>query len=442
MAYTLDQAQEDALRTERDNLQGTIDGYDTQNFIDSVNNGVIQAEEVDEGFERVFTSFHSSVDGAVIREREIDFLDGTLITDPIDNELDALIEMGQITPVINQITERATPALSSEIESSALIRENINRFYPDADDENDAPGFPASTTDIFPGPSWYSLLRRNETNVFGRLTTSQPFLANNGTAFTATVMQDGQEVLINQSERFLLFYLNLLSNPASATTTDPNGPSGNATITLIDFEAVIVGGVGTIVSESTMTDTTYSADVGDVISISNVPVQIILASANTVMTTIPASSMGGMDTDVFTTTSQIEFLKLSNQISSNGSVTVASNFNLAGQAFIVSPLRRFPDTIDTQQDITDRIPVIESELSTIYEMRYLAANSRANWNNGSLSALQSRLSTRLNLLSPDNLFAMGLIPDALAHINEYTRAEDRIAYINEIFTGNTPPIVI
>ena len=435
MAYTLDQAQEDALRTERDNLQDTINGYDQQNFIDSINNGVTQAEEVDEGFERVFTSFHSSVDGAQIREFEIDSLDGTAISDPINNNaLDLLVEMGQITPVINQITERATPASSSEIESSALIRDNINRFYPDADNRTgDVSGFPSSTsTDVFPGPTLFALNRRNETNVLGNPTTiTLPLLS----ATFQDSVDSNLEIIVDASERFIVYYIDFLNNPGGNSSSGANGMASN--INLVDINGLIIGGSVTITSMATgTTDTTYSPAVGDNISVGGATVQVIVSN--------PGASIPGMTTG-FTRTSTIEFLNLSNFIPANGVVLQAApdNAGLNAQIFRVESIRHFPDeNYANQQQITDRVNLILSQLPNIYLMRYNAANSRANWNNGSLSALQSRLQTRLNLLNPDTLFAMGLIPDASAHVNEYTRAEDRIAYINSIFIGATPPIVV
>ena len=436
MAYTLSADQITALTTEQTNLQATVNGYDTQAFIDSVNAGVVQAEEVDAAFEDVFDSFHSSVDGAQIRETEVNQLDGTEITDAIDDELDLLIEMGNIGPVIERITS-ATP---TSIESSALIRININRFYPDADDKSDIDG--STATDVFPGPSWYALERGTETNV----KTTSNRLGDTNTIFKASISpftpslsfsDSGEDIFIGDNERFLNYYTDIyLTSIGSSFITLQGVVNTLSNTTLVLVSGVQIGGVTTYQStgtpgmegdagSGTAAGSNTVLEIGDVVRLDEVAVKVISVANSDLGNNLLNSNRG-----------VVQFLKLENgTISSSPAISNGSSPSTSGLISDINSIKRF--SLD-QAGITSRISEILSEITSIYEMRYLAANSRANWNNGSLSLLDSKLSTRLNLLSPTNLLAAGLITQQEfddGYVNEYTRTQARIDYIQSVLDG-------
>ena len=104
--------------------------------------------------------------------------------------------------------------------------------------------------------------------------------------------------------------------------------------------------------------------------------------------------------------------------------------------------------INTQAEVTAQIAVVVGQLGTrtagIYRNRYNIANTRCNWNNGTLSALISREFSRLNLFNPTTLNSQGIIDpetgivvDAATFINEYTRTVAKIAEIQAILDGAT-----
>ena len=460
MPYSLTSAQSTALTTERDNLQATINGYDTQSFIDALDAGVVQAQEVDDAFSNVFDNFHSDSDtGALVREQEVLELDGTIIREPINDELvanvtpdgDSLEEMGQITPVINAIVANSGTPIN--IISSAAIRKSINRFYPDADDKSDQiTDLPDSTaTDVFPGPSWFALNNGSEINVKNVTIdgTTGAFSGGDSTTYQESIspftpaltVSDGgfNDIYIGDNERYLLYHgVTLLNLPG----TNATGVRGITTaLSIASIRGIQIGGTSTFTDSSTGGDSTYKATVNDRVNINSADVIFIAASTNTTSTT--TTPPGGTNpVTTFNTTNVVEFIKLDNTSLPSGAgfpISAAGGINPAGLIVDINNLRRYAVDYPTQPLMTDRIAVIRTELLNIYLNRYNAANSRANWNNGSLSLLNSKINTRLNLLSPANLLAAGLITqtefDNDEIINEYTRAADRIDYIQSVLDG-------
>lgn len=456
MAYSLTTAQIAALTSERDILQTTVNTYDSAAFIAATNTGVAAANEVDQASVAVWDSFSITIDGTIPRETEIENLDGITVNNKIPqatmNNGQPLYNMGAIQPVIDQITDAAGTAPAT-IESSALIRLNINRHYPDVDDKDDAPD--SDSRNVFPDHTWYAYTSGEgaQTNALNNATTFQSFLLSN------PVMEDGVTVFIGDNERFLIYYSNFLGTAHSGGTTPGTNSTNN--VSLVSVRGTTIGGTCTIASTNTGSGTniTYSPAVGDILNIGSGKALVTQSSPGSESCMTPMGSM----TQTCTRSSSIQFINLTLADPTNGSVT-ATNQSVAESATkrtAVNLLKRFAvaiiednatntlgtPAINTQAEVTAQIAVVVGQLGTrtagIYRNRYNIANTRCNWNNGTLSALISREFSRLNLFNPATLNSMMIIDPqtgmvvALDFVNEYTRTVAKIAEIQAILDGAT-----
>ena len=442
MAYTLSTAQANALNSDLTNLQATLDGYDSNAFIEAVNAGVLQAQETDDAFQEVIVSFDASVDGAAPREVEILELDGTTIQDPLFGSLTnsnytELVAMGQITPLVDAIVAHEP---KTEIEDSEDIRFIINRFYPDADSKETR--FTTDTTSVFEGPTFYAMQEGTSTNTNRQNTTSIPLL------LTVMFTDDGSTFGVNDFEQFLLFYSGtLLPSPGTPFSFTVGGRVGTNN-TNQTIRGTNVGGTATITITTSGSGSGAAPDpddpgVGSIINLDGIPVRIVNIISNTETSTpgeMGPPAVPGSATRVLT----FEYLYLQvGTIGSNFTVFSGTTPNTGPLITAVDALKRFP-ALNTQPLILARIVEVKSELGTrggigIYPMRYQSVNARANWNDGSLALLEAKRNGRLNLFNPQQLVDQGLIPasELTTFVNEYTRTRDKIAYITAVLAGSS-----
>ena len=444
MAFSLTTDQVTALNTELTNLTNTLTGYDSTDFIAAVNSGVMQAEEVDDAFQRVIVSFDTSVDGAAPREVEVLQLNGTTIRDPLFGSLTMsdyteLENMGNITPVVDSII--AAPATS--VTSSANIRANINRFYPNADAQTVAgiTAAVASTSAVYPGHTFFALEEGSENNTNGESTTHIPLLLT----FMIT-LTEGSETFtfgVNDFEQFILLFADtFLPGSHPNGTISPGSPTGssNSNATL---RGTNVGGTASISITTTGSGTSTpqvpgTVSVGSTYNLGGIPVSVIQINSDSV----PTPSMGDMSA-TRTTTFEYFYLQEGTIPTGTFSVTNGSGSDTTGLRTAVTALKRFP-ALNTQTLIRDRVDEVLAELGVrdaggIYNLRYQTVNSRANWNDGSLALLQSKISGRLNLFNPQTLADMniidpltGMVVNPGTYINEYVRTANKIAFITQV----------
>ena len=483
MAYTLNAAQIAALISERDNLQSTLDTYDSVSFVASVNTGIEAAINVDNATLAVWTSAVQSTDGSQPRETVLEQLDGitpnrSVIFSDMDND-EPLYNMGAIQPVISNLTDEAT-SNAVNIESSFRIRLNINRYYPDVDDKDDKPD--SDSRNVFPDHPWFAYAPGigSQTDYQGLTTLFQNGLygtargtpamstgngpdpagitpAVEGTTQT-TVTEDGVTITIGDSERFYIYFSNYLS--VSHSTGAIAGTNTVTNVSNISRQSVSIGGTCSLSSTATGSGTTepatYSPSVGDILSLNGGLIQVVeITAGGTPACAFTPGQMGGAGSTTCTTTTSIRYLILTTTDPSNGNFTNGSQgaqaigANKRGQ---IEGIKRFRiaqsagattianPALTTQAEITTFKASIVAELGTqtslIYQQKYNIANTRCNWNNGTLSALISRENSRLNLFNPQQLVDDGLIPTIVDFVNEYTRTSDKIAEIQTILDGS------
>ena len=497
MAYSLTAAQIAALTAERDQLQTTVDGYDSDAFIAAVNASIVAANEVDLATLAVWQSTVESTDGTEPRERVLSQLDGLTPNASVDfGDMDVnqmLYDMGAIQPVIDDITTQATGSTPRNIENSRRIRLSTNRYYPDVDDKDDKPD--SDGRNVFPDHPWfaYSGLNRSEKDYQDLVTLFQAGIFGNGgrgtpatiagsvpddnTSFppgqeasgvnAQTQVVDGsQSVTVGDNERFFIYSGNFLnanhtgvSIPTASRTTSATSVN-NLSITR-GTTTVSVAGTCNIVATftetgSTMTPATcpttapFVPAVGNVLGIGGSRVLVIQASPQG---TIPC--LEGATDAVSTATTPIRYLILNSTDPANGTNNVATGdqtiADSAAKRTAILGLKRFTTAIpagatniatpaiNTQSEVSPEITRITGELGSqttlIYRQKYSIANVRCNWNDGTLSGLISRENSRLNLFNPQNLVDMGLIPSIIDYVNEYTRTRDKIAELQAILDG-------
>ena len=466
MAYTLTTDERTSLNSELTNLQSTLNGYDSSIFIAGTNNGVDQAQEVDDGFAKVFTSLDLSVDGVVPRETEVTELIGLVATNPVKDDtvknpqdpsgslvtrtdFSNLIRMGEIAPVIEDLQPFATILLSSNIENSDSIRLNINRYYPDVDNfEARVSGarFPTNTTDIFPGPTWFAFntvdrnrqnIKDNNTTFFSKLVPSTSF---------------GSNTFINDSDRFYAFYIAYLGAP---TTSNSGSTAGTNTSTAVSNGAAIRGtafyGTATLSSvamgSGTSEQTTFLPAINNTLTVGSGQVRVtVVTGSNVVNVTTGESSTPPNPMTTSTRTTTIEFIKLNTSVPSVGSVSffTPNSSNSSALRTAIQGIRHYP-LLDSITEVEDQATLVADttlgfrNATGLYQMRLNTADARANWSNGSLSLLEAKKNGRLNLFNPQQLVDQGLIPSGqlTTFINEYTRTRDRITFISAVLAGSS-----
>ena len=500
MAYTLSAAQMAAIAAERDQLQTTINTYDSQAFIDASNTGVTAAQDVDNAAFLVWQSAVESTDGTQPRETVLAQLNGitpnrTVAFEDMEDD-NPLYDVGAIQPVINDLTDRAT-STPTDVESSLRIRLTLNRYYPDVDEKDDNPA--SDTRNVFPDNPWFAyaatptppatnppgelkdyqdLNTLFQAGIFGNggrgtpasiNTSTVPSSVNAGaeatggnaqTSVTSIETVDGSTipVFIGDNESFFIYISNYLSTLHSRDTLDGMNTIGG--VSNISVRGTSVGGTGTITSTATMDGTsdpdTYAPAVGDVLGETPSGSEILIVQANEVSLMCPTTGTAPNESTTCTRITNVRYIILNQIDPINGGLANATQGpqgTTGTKRADYLALKRFTTAIpagatniatpaiNTQQEVADEIVRVTAELGTqtslIYQQKYNIANVRCNWNNGTLSALISRENSRLNLFSPANLLAMGLIPTIVDYINEYTRTVAKIAELQAILDGSS-----
>ena len=493
MAYTLSASQMAAITAERNQLQVTVDTYDSQAFIDATNTGVTAANDVDNAAFLVWQSAVESTDGTQPRETVLSQLDGltpnrTVAFEDMEDD-NPLYDMGAIQPVIDDITDAVTTN-ALNVESSRRIRLTINRYYPDVDDKDDNAA--SDSRNVFPDNPFfaYAATNRGEKDYQDLNTIFQEGIFGNGGRGTpASITGNGPDpagitagseatggnaqtqvtsietvngstipVTVGDNESFLIYISNYLSTLHFRGGLD--GMNTLSNVNNLSIQGTTAAGTGTITSTNTglapSDPATYVPVAGDVLSETPSGAEILVVQADQVSFVCANSGMGVTEMRTCTRVTNIRYIILDRIDPVNGGL---SNGTQGPQATTNSKradylaLKRFTTAIpagatniatpaiNTQQEVADEIVRVTAELGTqtslIYQQKYNIANTRCNWNNGTLSAFISRENSRLNLFNPNTLLSMGLITTIVDYVNEYTRTVAKIAELQAILDGST-----
>ena len=459
MPYSLTPDQITALSSDYCRAVDTITEYESSTFQTNVEAQITAANELDDGFKSVWKSHFDDI---IPLERDHNLITGIDVADPIslnsNNEgevtrpdttiadsgtnitFEPLINVGKVLPTVDRITavaNRNAPLVASE----TLIRRNINRFWPARVDNNNI--FKAETFNAIKIANGINAANDSLASVTDQLNnillTYNPILTRDSQYVNST----GKVVDISDNERFFQFMTDdLIPTPTQApwggTVKDIGDTPAGTNFVPTSIRGIEIGGTVTITTNTTGTSTTDpdqpDAPVqGDIIQLSAVQVIMLSVSSSTVD--------GGTEmAPTKVTTSQCNFLRMAvGNIASNPAVGTGNSSN-GGQGTALinsynSNLKRFSFANNAALDT--RVGVIRTDLgaidtsNTLYDNRYLAANTRSNLNNGTLGLVEAKNSLKTNLFPPT---------DGGNDPNEYTRLIEKRDYIETVFAGNTPPI--
>ena len=475
MAYTLTAAEKTSLERERNSLQETLDNYDSDAFLAALDNGILEAENVNNAAFKVWESSAGTSDGTDPRERVLGRLDGILINngvpfgDLVETSNGPLFQMGTIRLVIDQIQQNA-PINPTFFESSDRIRLNTNRYYPDVDDKAaDSIKPDSDSRNVFPDHPWFAyasgqgsirdygeLVTLYQGGIFGdggKGTNATGIGGNASDGDTQSSIDDsGVTCTIGDNERFFIAMGNFLN-----TQTDGVAVQANVTATGVTNLSVqgttTVGGTCTIESEVTVTGTSGSPAtcpvstgffvpaVGNVLGVGNSRILVVRISSSS------DSCMASGNNAVGTRSTPIRYVILNSTDPQSGNDVETGNQTVANSAakrLAYLALKRFTTAIpeglgiiatpaiNTQGEVTTERAAIVAELGTqsslIYKTKYDIANTMCNWNNGTISALAARRFTKSNLLS---MARGGNEP------NEYSRTREKIEELQSILDGSS-----
>ena len=465
MAYVLTASQIASITRERDSLQETLDTYDSQAFQDSVAASIAEAQNVDTAVLNVWTSASRSSDGVDPRELVLQQLDGQTVTNliPFNDMSDSqpLFLMGTVRGVTDAIINLSTSE-PFKISNSARIRLNVNRYYPDVDNKDDRPSSDSRNVfDDHPWEAWegtegteldYTGLRTiYQDGIYGTArgtpgTTTGPGTAVDNPAVEGTsqtsIDDGGQACFIGDNERFFIAISNYLSSQHNGPSLPGSSLASN--VSNLSVRGELTGGTCTITNSVTGTSSgiTRQFAVEDILNINGAIVRVVEANVvgmeSCTMPVPPSMSM------TCTLSTAIRYLILNSGTPANGTVTSANQTvaDSAAKRTNYLNLKRFTIVIPKSEFIIDTPAINDQaaidteraklilELGTaaagLYATRYDIANTRCNWNNGTLSAFFATLFTRANLLSNAN---GGFEP------NEYSRTRDKIAELQAILDG-------